>query len=189
MRALIDWRAGCGKSACPVLREGWGSNAPFLPLFECPSRRVGVPPTFAHEMSRRRPPGGCPCSSAGPPFRNWRTWQYLCLPWANRSLSRVPRCQTPPKCRQNLRGLRPPRPVFLLRMPPRTRWPRPLWNCLLDLIDPDCDRLVAYRSRKALVTGVSFSSFILQDIVSLQLLHGREPADDRHSACAGDPRW
>jgi len=32
MRALIDWRAGCGKSACPVLREGWGSNAPFLPL-------------------------------------------------------------------------------------------------------------------------------------------------------------
>jgi hypothetical protein len=32
MRELIDWRAGCGKSACPVLREGWGSNAPFLPL-------------------------------------------------------------------------------------------------------------------------------------------------------------
>jgi hypothetical protein len=32
MRALIDWRAGCGKSACPVLREGWGSNAPSLPL-------------------------------------------------------------------------------------------------------------------------------------------------------------
>jgi hypothetical protein len=32
MRALIDWRAGCEKFARPVLREGWGSNAPSLPL-------------------------------------------------------------------------------------------------------------------------------------------------------------
>ena len=29
---LINWRAGCGKPACPVRREGRRSNAPFLPL-------------------------------------------------------------------------------------------------------------------------------------------------------------
>ena len=42
MRALIDWRAGCGKSACPVLREGWGSNAPSLPLFDLPANAHGL---------------------------------------------------------------------------------------------------------------------------------------------------
>jgi len=25
-RALTNWRAGCGKTACPVRREGWSSN-------------------------------------------------------------------------------------------------------------------------------------------------------------------
>lgn len=29
---LINWRAGCGKTACPIRREGRRSNAPFLPL-------------------------------------------------------------------------------------------------------------------------------------------------------------
>jgi len=29
---LINWRAGCGRPACPVRREGRGSNVPFLPL-------------------------------------------------------------------------------------------------------------------------------------------------------------
>src|SRR5437016_14382132 len=28
-----DWRAGCGKSACPVRREGWSFKSPSLPLF------------------------------------------------------------------------------------------------------------------------------------------------------------
>src|SRR2546429_6863994 len=28
-----DWRAGCGKSACPVRREGWSSNLHPYPYF------------------------------------------------------------------------------------------------------------------------------------------------------------
>ena len=36
-RDITNWRAGCGKSARPVRREGWRKRAIPTPILDCPS--------------------------------------------------------------------------------------------------------------------------------------------------------